>query len=348
MNGTGKLKVTFVWICTILMVIATIKVVEDSPESRSVASRSQYVAQLHRTESKRDVTIKAQLLPDAHIFGIHNCGTSAVQFFMDMHPQLHVDENESEFFTTHFDEGLDFYDDKYAMVPASKLIIEKSTNYWSFRGQDVVQKRIKNTYAAYGKGVKLILVACDPALRTVTQYAHQSHNKNSVMSLEGYKSFLYEMGYLPDPRSNKQNPAPPLDAYDIVMPFWLRHFSRYQIHVVDGEKLKENPFEEMKLLERFLGLDDFIREDMFKFEPSKGFYCKVFEGQSVCMRNQKGGPHPEVPDEIMRRLRQRYRTHNYKFAKLANRQFDWTWNENMERHKHVFIVSLFKRVILFN
>lgn len=291
-----------------------------------IVGETKSVAQLHRTELIRDVANKAQLLPDALIFGITKCGTYAVQDFMTLHPDVHVGPKESPFFTHYFLDGLDYYDDKYKNVPKTKFILEKSNSYWKLCLDEpgVIQKRIKYTYEAYGKKVKLVLVACDPALRTLSQYATHAANEKIAMSLEGYKMFLHgNHCYFADTNSNDTSSCKLKWKYAGTIKGWLKYFSRPQIYVVDGENLKKNPYEEIKALEGFLGVTNYITRDMFNFVPSKGFYCKVVNRKPRCLPDRKGRPHQEVPPSLIKRIKERLSSNNHKFSELINRKMTW-------------------------
>ena len=52
-----------------------------------------------------------------------------------------------------------------------------------------------------------------------------------------------------------------------------QYFPRKQIHIVDGDKLADDPFPEIQKLETFLNLPPKIRPENFVFNEKKGFHC---------------------------------------------------------------------------
>ena len=49
--------------------------------------------------------------------------------------------------------------------------------------------------------------------------------------------------------------------------------------VILGELLKREPWQEVSLLEQFLGIDVITTKEMFVFNNTKGFYCHKIMGK---------------------------------------------------------------------
>ena len=61
------------------------------------------------------------------------------------------------------------------------------------------------------------------------------------------------------------------------------------------DRLIRDPFAEVQLVERFLGLPPMIRRDQFYFNATKGFYClEQEEHHHKCLAGSKGRKHPQV------------------------------------------------------
>ena len=70
------------------------------------------------------------------------------------------------------------------------------------------------------------------------------------------------------------------------------HFFISIRQVIDGDNLREHPWEEMGKMEAFLGLPPhFAEEAKFYFDEEKGFFCLTEIGP---MNKGKGRPHPKV------------------------------------------------------
>ena len=63
-----------------------------------------------------------------------------------------------------------------------------------------------------------------------------------------------------------------------------------------SDRLIRDPFAEVQLVERFLGLPPMIRRDQFYFNATKGFYCleQQPDHHHKCLAGSKGRKHPQV------------------------------------------------------
>jgi [heparan sulfate]-glucosamine 3-sulfotransferase 5 len=70
-------------------------------------------------------------------------------------------------------------------------------------------------------------------------------------------------------------------------------FPRKNIFVVNGEKIVQNPLDEIRKVETFLGLPPFFREQHFISRDEKGkFPCFKLGWKTNCMEGDKGREHP--------------------------------------------------------
>uniref|UniRef100_A0A1I8FRH7 Sulfotransfer_1 domain-containing protein n=1 Tax=Macrostomum lignano TaxID=282301 RepID=A0A1I8FRH7_9PLAT len=112
-----------------------------------------------------------------------------------------------------------------------------------------------------------------PVRRVISDYAQRLHRRASQgrppVSLE---SLVFRRG----DGSRRIDPRSPLVATSVYhrhLARWLAEFPRHQLHIVDGDRLVEKPFEELRLAEQFLGLPSRFRPEQFVYNASKGFYC---------------------------------------------------------------------------
>jgi len=113
---------------------------------------------------------------------------------------------------------------------------------------------------------------------------------------------------------------------------WLRRFPLSQIHFVHGEQLVRDPAEQLRQVERFLGLRPIINESHFQLDPVKGFPCIVRRpsgedrevGQPHCLGKTKGRTHPRIADGVLRRLREFFRPFNEQFYRVVGVDFGWS------------------------
>ena len=75
-------------------------------------------------------------------------------------------------------------------------------------------------------------------------------------------------------------------------------FPRENIFVVNGEMIVQNPLDEIKRVETFLGLPPFFREQHFTYPEEKGKYSCIKVGlRTNCMKSDKGREHPSLQKE---------------------------------------------------
>ena len=59
---------------------------------------------------------------------------------------------------------------------------------------------------------------------------------------------------------------------------WRKWFPANRIHVVDGDRLVRNPFEEMREVEKFLGVPRHFLRKQFVYNKKRGFFCVISKG----------------------------------------------------------------------
>uniref|UniRef100_A0AAR2J2H9 Sulfotransferase n=1 Tax=Pygocentrus nattereri TaxID=42514 RepID=A0AAR2J2H9_PYGNA len=82
----------------------------------------------------------------------------------------------------------------------------------------------------------------------------------------------------------------------------------------------------MGRVQDFLGLKRVVTNKHFYFNQTKGFPClKKPEGSSRprCLGKSKGRAHPQIPSEVLLRLRDFYRPFNLKLYQMTGQNFGW-------------------------
>jgi heparan sulfate N-deacetylase/N-sulfotransferase NDST2 len=105
---------------------------------------------------------------------------------------------------------------------------------------------------------------------------------------------------LRDLRNRCLNPG----KYAQHMERWLAYYPAQQLHIIDGEQLKQNPIDVMNELQRFLKLTPlFDYSDHLRFDSKKGFYCQVLnDNRNKCLGKSKGRQYPPMDDRSMKML----------------------------------------------
>lgn len=114
-----------------------------------------------------------------------------------------------------------------------------------------------------------------------------------------------------------------VSLYHTYMHRWLEVFSREQILVVNGDRLIEDPFPQLRRIERFLGLEPRIARHNFYFNHTKGFYCLRNDTVDKCLRESKGRRHPRISPIVVAKLRKFFNEHNQRFYELVGENLGW-------------------------
>ena len=254
-------------------------------------------------------------LPQALIIGAPKCGTTALATYLSFHPDVSIyKDKELVFFSTNFKLGFNWYIDNLPCSQSSQLVIERSSQYSVFQS---VPERVWRM----DPNEKIILVVCEPVRRLISHFAMRvDHRKISTKSFEDFffkrkkgKPKLIGRGYL--------SPS----NYSLNFQKWVDLFTLKQIHIVDGDKLRTEPYPEVAETERFLGLKNGIYKSNFIYNETKKFYCYKpdLKQDLLCLDKDKGRKHPDVDDNVKQYLREYYMPYNKLFFNLSKRHFDW-------------------------
>ena len=89
---------------------------------------------------------------------------------------------------------------------------------------------------------------------------------------------------------------------------WLSYYPPQQLHIIDGEQLRQNPVETLHELQRFLKITPaFNYSSHLRYDPKKGFFCQVTnEDRTKCLGKSKGRQYPPMEDKSYKLLQVRY------------------------------------------
>lgn len=296
---------------------------------------------------------KIRKLPEAIIVGARKSGTRALLKFLEINPYVSPARSEIHFFDKpqNYKLGLDWYRNKMPMCYEDNLTVEKSPAYFVTKG---VPEKIKQM----NPNIKLILVLRDPVKRLISDFSQLIANRIKAANEESdnyqhsgdyrvsndtakelwekakqeFKTYVLRRdGGIDDRRS-----AIKTGMYSTHLERWLFQFNLSQIHVVDGETLTKNPYEELNRLERFLSLKPVIKPEHFVYNQQKGFFCispsgiprggsvNHPNGTSLCLSRSKGRRHVQVDKNLANKLSRFYEPYNDYLYSIIGRRFDWT------------------------
>ena len=268
-----------------------------------------------RTLALLETHVKGQKrrLPQSIIIGVRKCGTRALLEMLKMHPQIAAASEEVHFFDNFYERGLDWYRRRMPFSYPDQITIEKSPAYF------ITPEAPERVYKM-SKDVKLIIIVRDPTTRAISDYTQLSTSK----TLKGKNYQPFEELAMENGEVNQKYKPIQISLYHQHIKRWLTYFPRKQIHFVDGGKVISNPYPEIKEVERFLGLSDYISSENFFLNKTRGFYCLKSKKVNKCLSESKGREHPEVSQYVLQKLQDFFRPYNQLFFDKIGRKFDWS------------------------
>ncbi|XP_051243679.1 heparan sulfate glucosamine 3-O-sulfotransferase 6-like [Dicentrarchus labrax] len=259
-------------------------------------------------------TFGSKRFPQAIIIGVKKGGTRALLEFLRIHPDVRAVGAEPHFFDRFYDKGLEWYRNLMPRTLDGQITMEKTPSYF-------VTKEAPGRVCTMNCQAKLIVVVRDPVTRAVSDYTQTLSKNPGLPSFQSLALKNASTGLIDTTWS-----AVRIGLYAKHLENWLQHFPLSHFLFVSGERLVSDPAGEMGRVQDFLGLKRVVSDKHFYFNQTKGFPClKKPEGSSRprCLGKSKGRPHPQIPTEVLQRLRDFYRPFNHRFYQMSGQDFGW-------------------------
>ncbi|XP_071777304.2 heparan sulfate glucosamine 3-O-sulfotransferase 6-like [Centroberyx gerrardi] len=259
-------------------------------------------------------TFGTKTFPQAIIIGVKKGGTRALLEFLRIHPDVRAVGAEPHFFDRFYDRGLEWYRNLMPRTLDGQITMEKTPSYF-------VTKEAPGRVCTMNCRTKLIVVVRDPVTRAVSDYTQTLSKNPGLPSFQSLALKNSSTGLIDTTWS-----AVRIGLYAKHLENWLQHFPLSHFLFVSGERLVSDPAGEMGRVQDFLGLKRVVSDKHFYFNQTKGFPClKKPEGSSRprCLGKSKGRPHPQIPSEVLQRLRDFYRPFNHRFYQMSGQDFGW-------------------------
>ncbi|GMT06786.1 hypothetical protein PENTCL1PPCAC_28960, partial [Pristionchus entomophagus] len=264
-------------------------------------------------------------LPEAIIIGVKKAGTRALLEFLRLNPHIKAPGPEVHFFDRNFEKGLEWYRSQMPESEEGDLTIEKSPAYFISK---TAPSRIKDI----NPKMKLIVVLRDPVTRAISDYTQASSKRRRLGQMPSFERMAVG-NCAPWSKANcsvktqgvnSHWGAVRIGVYHKYLQRWLKEFPLAQFHFVDGQKLIDDPAEEVKKVEEFLGLKSVVTPSDFEVDSVKKFPCiKNPDGTHHCLGKTKGRPHPKVDEPVLKRLKRFYEPENDRLFSLIRQHFQW-------------------------
>ncbi|XP_017897740.1 bifunctional heparan sulfate N-deacetylase/N-sulfotransferase 2 isoform X4 [Ovis aries] len=262
-------------------------------------------------------------LPKFLIVGPQKTGTTAIHFFLSLHPAVTSSFpspstfEEIQFFNgPNYHKGIDWYMDFFP-VPSNAstdFLFEKSATYFD---SEVVPRR----GAALLPRAKIITVLTNPADRAYSWYQHQRAHGDPVALNYTFYQVISASSQAPPALRSLQNRCLVPGYYSTHLQRWLTYYPSGQLLIVDGQELRTNPAASMESIQKFLGITPFLNYTRtLRFDEDKGFWCQGLEGgKTRCLGKSKGRKYPDMDAESRLFLMDFFRNHNLELSKLLSR-----------------------------
>ena len=259
-------------------------------------------------------------LPQCLIVGARKAGTRALLEFLNLHPSIQAYKQEMHFFDDdrNYSMGLDWYRHQMPYSFADQITIEKTPAYF-------VAERVPARVQAMNSSIKLLLIVRDPVERAVSDFMQLNTARiQRGMYHEASRHFEELAINWKTGEVNESYRAIRRSVYHRYLSRWLRHFTIDQFHIVNGEQLVDQPVDELRKIEEFLGIEHRLNDGLFYFNSTRGFYCMHVDKVERCLASSKGRQHPNLNGTVVDKLRRYFRPHNYKLYAMVGIDFGWS------------------------
>lgn len=224
---------------------------------------------------------------DFLIIGAQRCGTTSMRAYLAAHPDVTAPRREIDFFTDHYDRGLQWYDGQFK---PGKLRGEKSPNYLA---DSIAPKRI----AKLEHNVKFIVLLRDPVERVFSHWR--------LMIRLRLESRPFEEAIHGDTgRKNDWYPYLKRGHYAEQLAHWFSVFSTERFFIIRSRDFYEDADAVYNTVLEFLGL-------------------KPHHLRTYVKRGKVHRPIQRMSQEVRKWLDDYYRPHNRRLNELLGCQF-WT------------------------
>ena len=274
---------------------------------------------------------RCRFLPDILIFGFDKCGTMTLRQFLSVHPDIFITQKEGN---NKFFKQIAENDYSHNSVAVSLNEKTECTPKGKLRLEKLVSSRYPESVYKYVPNIKLIAIVKEPVERTMSHYVHLvAQVEKSLLKMSDFDLCARRLVSSPlgpsskalgnDHRCDGTNHIITTSMYATSLKKWVDIFGVENILIIDGDNFVSNPVEELRKAEDFIGLEHKISDSDFYYDKQKKFYCIREEGNTGCMSEKKGRPHPPMSNSTRKILKDFIKPYNEEFYKLIGRTFPW-------------------------
>jgi len=169
--------------------------------------------------------------------GAQKCASSWLFDILADHPEAALSgKKELDFFSYHYENGYEWYEQQFSNKPGAKAVGEISPSYFN---EASVPERAK----LYSPDLRILLSLRDPVERALSQHRHLVR----IGTVSG-PDYRFEKALADNPSYIEQG------LYATHLSRWLESFPENQIFVVLMDDIKNHPDETARKVYRFLGI----------------------------------------------------------------------------------------------
>ena len=187
-------------------------------------------------------------LPDFLIIGAMRSGTTSLYRYLGAHPEVFLTPKELQFFTEHYDKGIDWYRARFAAAGVARVLGEATADYMARRS---AMTRIAETVP----DAKLIATLRNPVDRAWSHYG--------LLVTRGREQRSFPAAIADELTRISRDGVEASGVfylshglYDVHIERCLEFFPRSQLHVSIFERMKAQPTSVYKALCAYLGVND--------------------------------------------------------------------------------------------
>ena len=244
-------------------------------------------------------------LPVAVIIGSDHCRTDILSSYLRQHPYIVFPKSYTmQYFDKFFHLTQKWYKNQMPYTLEQQLTMETTSTYLA--AAEVPSRMLQELKY----DVKLIVVVCDPVLRSLREFTRQQDEETTwLQDTEAEKvsplneTYLSSISYSKG-RFNTSNPLITNGAYIDLILNWMVHFPRKNFHIVNEDSLVFSPFRVLNKIENFLQIPRYFRFEDFVFQNDIGRYCLTSGIQ--CELADENNHLPLLAKDIRKRLLQHF------------------------------------------
>jgi Sulfotransferase domain len=198
--------------------------------------------------------------PDFIGIGAQKCATTWLHQILSEHPDVFMakgpQEKDTRFFSHHFDNGFEWYENHYQSRKNEKIAGEYSTSYFS-------DSDAPNRIHGYNKNIKLLLCLRNPIERAYSQHKHSIR-----LGFVSEDNLIFKNALKNNPTYISQS------LYYSQLSRWLTFFDQSQILIILYDEIQNNPKNVKKKLYSFLNIDSSFNPKSLGLYINKSFNYK--------------------------------------------------------------------------